>query len=331
MNQLETTGERTGHIARARPIATGRPIPPSGALPADIESPSRYSLPGGCVMVHDVGSYARVLMSSAMWMVAVPLIARAMARMGANRALARVQQWWGRGVLRALRVHLSIEGIEHIDSNEAYVIVPLHEGFVDAPALLQLPLDLRFVIRDELLDYRMIGSMLRTTRHIAVCPERGVFGYRRLLRDAEAALRAGESVVIFAQGTVLGIESAFHIGAFHLARALGRPILPVVLTGSHRVWEYPFSPRLRQGERMSMRVLAPVSASDVCGATPSQLRDRLQRLMKTHALDGRMAPPRRFVPARDGYWDGYAYEIDPAFAALTQDIALHRAAYAAGR
>jgi hypothetical protein len=33
------------------------------------------------------------------------------------------------------------------------------------------------------------------------------------------------------------------------------------------------------------------------------------------------------VPVRDGYWDGYAYEIDPHFADLAADIAHHRSGY----
>jgi 1-acyl-sn-glycerol-3-phosphate acyltransferase len=42
-----------------------------------------------------------------------------------------------------------------------------------------------------------------------------------------------------------------------------------------------------------------------------------------------MAQPRRFVPARDGYWDGYAYEIDPAFPALRAEVERHRATHGA--
>ena len=49
-----------------------------------------------------------------------------------------------------------------------------------------------------------------------------------------------------------------------------------------------------------------------------------QRRLKTLALGGGMAPPRRFVPARDGYWDGYAFRIDPAFPALAAEIAARR-------
>jgi 1-acyl-sn-glycerol-3-phosphate acyltransferase len=136
---------------------------------------------------------------------------------------------------------------------------------------------------------------------------------------------AGESLVVFPQGTILGIESDFRLGAFALARATGRPLLPVALTGSHRVWEHPYTPRLRYGQRLSLRVLAPVVLPAGCG-TPEleQVRAELQTSLKAAALSGHMAPTRRFVPSRDGYWDGFAYHIDPAFPDLAADIARHR-------
>ena len=35
-------------------------------------------------------------------------------------------------------------------------------------------------------------------------------------------------------------------------------------------------------------------------------------------------PPRHFDPGRDGYWDGYRYEIDATYADLAQRVANHR-------
>ena len=49
------------------------------------------------------------------------------------------------------------------------------------------------------------------------------------------------------------------------------------------------------------------------------------RRLKQAALSGTVAPPRRFVPARDGYRDGYAYTIDPAFPSLAAAVARRRA------
>jgi 1-acyl-sn-glycerol-3-phosphate acyltransferase len=131
-------------------------------------------------------------------------------------------------------------------------------------------------------------------------------------------------MVIFPQGGILGIEAEFARGAFALARTLRRPILPVALTGSHRVWEHPYSPRLRLGERVSLRVLPPIPLQRVLATPEDDLRRELQRTLKAEALEGRMALPRRFVPERDGFWDGYAYRIDPAFPELAAQVRRHR-------
>ncbi|HEV2124231.1 MAG TPA: lysophospholipid acyltransferase family protein, partial [Chloroflexota bacterium] len=175
-----------------------------------------------------------------------------------------------------------------------------------------------------LLTWRRLGPYLRDAGHIAVCPEEGLRSYRHLVRAAREVLTPRESLVIFPQGGILGIEAEFVRGAFALARTLQRPLLPVALTGSHRVWEYPYTPRLRYGERITLRVFPPISAEEVASRDVDDLRLEVQRLLKTAALSGTMAPPRRFVPARDGYWDGYAYRIDPTFADLAADIDRHR-------
>jgi len=77
------------------------------------------------------------------------------------------------------------------------------------------------------------------------------------VRNAASAVARGESIAVFPQGSVLGIEIGFRPGAVRLARALGVPILPVVISGTHRVWEHPFTPRLRFGQRVSLTILDP--------------------------------------------------------------------------
>ncbi len=203
--------------------------------------------------------------------------------------------------------------------------MPLHEGLADVLAVLQLPLRLRFVVRDEFVDWPLLGGYLKDSRQIAIRPEDGTRAYRTMLRAAREVFAEGESLVVFPQGSILGIETAFLPGAFAVARAFQRPILPIVLTGSHRVWEQTYNPRIRRGERMSVRVLPPIAESEVCARDVDALRLDVQQRLKAAALDGVMAPPRRFIPARDGYWDGYAYEIDPAFPDLAADIAARRA------
>jgi 1-acyl-sn-glycerol-3-phosphate acyltransferase len=299
------------------------------AIPGGDREPasgSGYLLPGGCISAPSRRLYLRTLLDAALWMGAAPLGVRLLARLGSRALLRTGLRGWARGVRRALRIRLEVEGVEDLDPGERYVVVPLHEGLADAVAMLHLPLRMRFALRDELLGWRVLGPALRAADPIPICPERGVWSYRRLLRGARRAVERGESVVVFAQGTILGIETELQEGAFRLARALERPILPIALTGSHRVWEHAFSPRLRRGERVSLRVLAPVPAAEVRCTPAAELRRAVQARLKASALDGRMAPPRRFVPRRDGYWIGYRFGIDPAFPALAAEVAQARAA-----
>ena len=293
-------------------------------LTAHDEASPRYTLASGKIEVPTRALWARTALGGAALFGVPPYVLRALGRAGRRGALAALQRRWAATVVRALDIRLDIAGLEVIDPRESYIVTPLHEGFADALALLQLPLALRFVARDELFGWPRLGPILRDTGQIMIWPEDGRRSYRELLRRAPALLMAGESVVIFPQGTILGIEIDFLAGPFGLARALGRPILPIVVTGAHRIWEHPYTPRLRYGERLSLRVLPPLAAAACRAHSTDQLRQEVQRRLKSVALGGDLAPPRRFSPARDGYWDGYAYRIDPSFPALAADVARHR-------
>lgn len=232
-----------------------------------------------------------------------PLRGRPGAQRAVLRALARV-------VRAHLRLRLHVSGLEHVRGGP-FVIAPLHEGLLDPVVLLALPLPMRFAARDELFGWPLVGDVLRATQQIAVRPEQGALAYRELLRCGRDVVAAGESVVVFPQGTVLGIETDFTGGAFHLARALGVPVLPVALSGTHRAWEWPFTPTLRYGQPVSVRVLPPVPVETLRNHDIGNIRIACRRAVKAAALDAAPAVPRSFVPERDGWWDGYRYEIDP--------------------
>jgi 1-acyl-sn-glycerol-3-phosphate acyltransferase len=296
-----------------------------------MESESAHVILDGLVSLPDRRTRWRATAGISFWLGAPLLVMRLLGRAGRRHELHRVARWWARGVTRHLAIRLHVEGLDLIEPGQAYVVTPLHEGFADALALLHLPLDQRFAVRDELFSWRLFGGLLRDTEQLELCPELGMQAYLQLRRQAPAVLEGGESLVLFPQGSILGIEIDFKSGPFALAEALGRPILPVALSGSHRVWEHPYSPRLRYGQRISLAVLPPVDPNRLRALGAEGARVEVQHCLKTRALDGRMAPPRRFVPERDGYWDDYAYEIDPSFPALRAEIERHRAARAEGR
>ena len=229
---------------------------------------------------------------------------------------------WANRVLDVTNTTLEIVGLEHVDVNEKYVVASLHEGFADALALMNLPLPLAWVARDELADWRSLHAFLATPAAFTLSPEEPVTAMRTMLCEAPQVFETGRSLVVFPQGTLLGIEAAFSPGAFRIADQFGRPVLPVVLTGSHRVYEYPFTPRVRFGQTIRMEVLPPVAP----GAAVDSM-SRVEREMQDTALAAHPGP-RRYLPERDGYWDGYAFEIADRFDDVAARVAAHRRATA---
>lgn len=328
---VRRAGDQTGNVVFGD-IPSGECAVPRTALasraPLAPDPALHWFLAGGKLGLPNWSLWLRTLLGAAIWM-AIPLyVIRWLGRTGRRGAMHLVQRWWARGLARWLELAIELEGVALIDPQESYIVVPLHEGFADVLALQHLPLALRFVVRDELLTWQRLGPYLRDTGHIGICPEAGVTSYRKLLCEARGVVASGESLVIFPQGSILGIELGFARGAFAVARALGRPILPIALTGSHRIWEYPYTPRLRYGQRVSLRVFPPMSAAVWETRSLDEVRRDVQCQVKAAALSGTMAPPRHFVPSRDGYWDGYNFRVDPAYVALATEVKNHRRAAA---
>lgn len=294
--------------------------------PADPTAEAPRTLLGGYLAVRSTREWLRawvtvlVLLGPARL---VLLLAAALPERGPGRIRGRVarraaERWWARLAARLLGLRIAVGGLDHIDPGERYIVASLHEGFADGLALLQLPLSLTAVAREDLATFPLLGGELARGRHLLIRPERPIAGASALRRGARAAIEDGDSVLLFPQGSILGIELAFQRGAFQLARRLGRPLLPVVVTGGHRAWEHPFAPTLRFGRSLSVLVLPPVPAHEAV-----ERQGEIERQMRRLALES-ATPPRRFDPDRDGYWDGYRYEIDPAFHELAVRVASHR-------
>ncbi len=224
---------------------------------------------------------------------------------------------WGGQVLKTLDVRLDLSGLDRIDPHRPYLVLPLHEGLIDVPLLLRLPLPMTFVARADLANQKPMDRMLELGGQILIKPE-APSALRVLLREAACLQAVGRSVVVFPQGSVLGIETAFQQGACAVAERLGLDVLPVVIAGSHRVWEYPFSPVVRRRVPVHMSVLSPRPI-----ANSGEFR-ALEREMKHHALSNTTATVRHYVPERDGFWDDDRFDIDPDFADLHAEIASHR-------
>lgn len=277
-----------------------------------------YRLPGGRATVSSRRSQVRALLFGMdLFGPSYLRLVRA-ASSGDSAHLRRAEQRWARRASRALDLNIEKHRFDHIDPQQQYIVMPLHEGFADVLALLELPMELAWSVSDELFEWRVLGRYLRAAGHAVMPSDNGAVAYRSMVRAAETAVTLGQSFVVFPQGSILGIEIAFHQGAFRLAAHTGLPILPIVLTGAATVWEHPYSPNLNFGETIRIEVLAPIPASQVV-----ERSQEIESDMKNRALAATPSP-RHFDPLRDGWWDDYPYDIDPAFPLLAEQLRTHR-------
>ncbi len=150
------------------------------------------------------------------------------------RVLNLFSCYWGSLYIWSMPAwRVTIEGRQHIRKGATYVIVSNHGSTVDIPALFRLFVPFKWVAKDELFRVPFIGWALSLNRSIRI--KRGdLDGIRQMMQDCRAALKAGNSVMIFPEGTRSETPELrpFLSGAFTLAKAERVPILPIVIHGS---------------------------------------------------------------------------------------------------
>ncbi len=179
---------------------------------------------------------------------------------------------------------VQVVGKEKLPAVGAYVIAPVHRSNVDT--LLAGCLThrrIRFMGKDSLWKYRWSGALFSSLGAFPV--HRGAPD-REALRSSEDALRSGEPVVLFPEGTRrsgLRLHPLFEGAAFVAART-GVPIVPVGIGGSE--WAMPKGSRMVRPVKVVLVVGDPifppppgpsgrVSRRAVTDLT-SQLSERLQ-------------------------------------------------------
>lgn len=159
------------------------------------------------------------------------------------------------------------------------VVVANHSSHADAPALLAALSARRRPAVAAAADYWFSSRTRSRLAHWFV----GAFGVARggggydQLAAATDRLRAGDAVVVFAEGTRTrdGTLGRFHSGAGRLADAAGVPIVPVTLLGTRRM--LPVHGPFRRGH-LTVRVHAPVDTLDAARASiESALAERPRR------------------------------------------------------
>ncbi len=153
-----------------------------------------------------------------------------------RKSAARVTTAALRAYLKVAGWRVRVDGREHLRENVPRMLVANHTSYADIVVLMAaLGTDYHFVAKAEVMSMPFFRTFLRKLGH---------FSFRRQdpqarLQQAEQiedALRRGESVFVFPEGTFTAQSGVrpFHLGAFKAAIAAQREIVPIALDGTRR-------------------------------------------------------------------------------------------------
>lgn len=199
-----------------------------------------------------------------------------------------------------------ISGAENIPREGAAILAVNHIAFLD-PFAAAYVVDNRkrrprFLAKSELFQDKRIGWLLRGLGQIEV--RRGTATAPMALDHALEALRRGEIVVVFPEGTITDDPDlspmAPKTGAARLALQSGAPLLPCAVWGTQNVWPKGYAKNWRPRQEILAAVGAPL---DVHGdpESPDTWAETGEKLMSSigHLLEGlRPQLPDRRRPKR---------------------------------
>lgn len=135
--------------------------------------------------------------------------------------------WWSAGLLRAIGVGLQVRGTARPGAS---LLLANHVSWLDVAALHAVVPQARFVSKADVLHWPLLGWLVKGAGTLFIERERKRDALRVVHAMAEA-LRAGETVAVFPEGTTgPGPELLlFHANLLQAAIATATPIQPAVL------------------------------------------------------------------------------------------------------
>ena len=169
------------------------------------------------------------------------------------------QIWFKYFILPFTGIKVEVSGLKNIPKKKAVIFASNHQSLADIPLLLvSLPGKYHFVAKKELFRIPLVGWYIGWAGHIRIDRSDSISAIKTLDKVI-ASLEAGESIVIFPEGTRsrTGKLGEFKRGSLLIAFKTGVPVIPVAISGSFDFmpkWTFLINPakvKIQVGEPIS--------------------------------------------------------------------------------
>ena len=134
-----------------------------------------------------------------------------------------------RGWLRLCGAPVEYRGLNHLEGVGPAIFSAKHQSYGDGLCHLARDPDLAYVIGDHMLRFPLVGLYLQRAEAVVVDDAAGRRAGGALDEGVDRLSKDGRSALIFPEGGLspLGGKRRYRRGVWKLARALGRPVIPV--------------------------------------------------------------------------------------------------------
>nr|ALM22873.1 microsomal class B lysophosphatidic acid acyltransferase [Cuphea avigera var. pulcherrima] len=211
--------------------------------------------------------FVLVLITTSIWtLIMVILIPWPCERIKQSNVFGHVS---GRMLMWLLGNPVKIEGAEH--ANERAIYICNHASPLDIVLTMWLtPKGTVCIAKKEIVWYPLIGQLYALAGHLRIDRSNPVAAIQSMKEVARAVVKNDLSLIIFPEGTRSkdGRLLPFKKGFVHLALQTRRPIVPIVLTGTHMAWRKG-SLHIRPTP-LTVKYLPPIVTTDW---TPDRVED----------------------------------------------------------
>ena len=226
--------------------------------------------------------------------------------------------FWRRFVVMIVKPFLTVmsrrdwSGMRYLPADGGAIIAANHLSHADPLVVAHYVYDAgrwpQFLAKSSLFTIPVLGPLLRAVRQIPV--HRGTVDAVRALEAAVSAVKAGDCVIIYPEGTTTRQPDLWPMrgktGIARLWLTTGAPVVPVVMWGPQRVFDVR-TKKLRLRPRTPVTVVAgpPIDLSawdgrdpttQVLGEITEEIMLRLRDMLAE--VRGEPAPPVLYTPPR---------------------------------
>ena len=196
---------------------------------------------------------------------------------------------WANTLMKLAGVTVTVNGLENIPTDRAVVFTPNHQSDYDIPLMLtQLGRVYPLVAKIETLKIPLVRTWMQLFDCVFLDrknPRQAVTA----MKEGEALLTRGTSVVIFPEGTRSKGDrmGEFKAGAFKMAFGAKAPIVPIVIDGSYRAMEANHN--LMCPAHITMTILPPIETAALDRAAQKELPAQIAAMIAAQ-LPNQTAP-----------------------------------------